>query len=96
MYIHVVELGLMIGYQGFTHTKGGYPPPNLSSPPPRFQTKFISTCNNISATSFLGPQKPPEATSENLNFLGKHTPDPPRSSVLLYDQFFPSLTKNPV
>ena len=34
---------------------------------PRFQTKFISTCNNILATSLLEPQKPPEATSEGLD-----------------------------
>ena len=38
-------------------------PYNLSSSR-RFQTKFISTCNNISATSLQGPQKP---TSEGIN-----------------------------
>ena len=69
------------------HTVGEYlppPPPNLSSPP-RFQAKCIATCSNISATSFLGPQKPPEATSERpkfKHFLRERTPRPPRSSVL--------------
>ena len=32
------------------------------------RAKFISTCNNISATSLLGPHKPTEATSESLIF----------------------------
>ena len=37
-------------------------------PTSRFQAKFISTCHYmyISATSLLGLQKPPEATSESL------------------------------
>ena len=48
----------------------GYPPPNLS-----FLPRFISTCNNISATSLLWPQNPPKATSKGLDFknsLGEH------------------------
>ena len=49
-----------LGWQGFIWQISPPPPPKLEfSPPPRFQTKFISTCNNISATSLLGHQKQP-------------------------------------
>ena len=39
----------------------------------RFQTKFISTCNNISAKSLLEPQKQPQKAL-NENFLGEASP----------------------
>ena len=43
---------LSIIHAGF-HTVGK----GRESPFPRFQTKFTSTCNNISATSLLAPPK---------------------------------------
>ena len=58
----------------------------------KLQTKFISACNNVSAIT-------PEATRSNLrepkikNFLGEHTPRPPRSSMLRMINSFPSRTK---
>lgn len=57
------------------------------SPPSRFQTKFILTGYNILATILLGPQKPPEATSEGLHFPGVHTPrqPPPKEQCALHD-----------
>ena len=57
----------------------GYSPP----PPPPLNVR--PTCYNISATSLLEPQKPPEATSEGLNFkhfLGEHTSRPPPRAVI--------------
>ena len=50
-----------VSYRG---GEGGY-----LSPPPRFQIKFILTCSNISATSLLWPQNPPEAISEGVIFF---------------------------
>ena len=60
--------------------------------PPRFQTKFILTCNNISASQVQ------EATSEGVNFktfLGEHTPRTLRSSAIHIINSFLSLTKHP-
>ena len=42
----------------------GFPPSLLEPPTHRFLTKFISTCNHISATSFLGNQM--SCTRSNL------------------------------
>ena len=58
----------------------------------RFHTKFISTCNNISAKkNFLGTQKPPEAGSKFLNFLGTCSQT---QQCALYNQFFLLPNKN--
>ena len=87
-HVHVVIVALL---QGGKDSAG----PHCS----RFQTEFISTFNDISATNLLGP---PEATSEILNFTDflrdkppYPPPPPPRSSVLHMIGSFPSPTKIP-
>ena len=59
-------------------------------------TIFIQWRGGPGISSLLGPQKPPEATSEGLNIscgsIPLHTL---RSSVLHMINSFPSLTKNP-
>ena len=86
---HTAE-GISPMLQGFIQRRG-YPPPNLSFPP-----RFISTCNNISTTSLLWPQNPPEATSKGLNFknsLGEY-PHTPQEQCASHDRFFPLPNKN--
>ena len=64
-----------------------------SPPPPKFQTKFISMCNSISATNLLEPQKPPEVTSERLKLkhflqsLWSIPPDPQSSMLHIINSF---------
>ena len=57
----------------------------ISHPPPTFQTKFISTCNNISATSLLWPR-----IYQGLNYKNF-----PQDQCTSHDWFFP-LPKTPV
>ena len=83
---------MYINSQGFIQRRGE----GGISPLIRFRAKYISTYNNISATSLLGHQKPPEATSERptcrlKHFLGERTPDPPapQEQCTSHDQFFP-------
>ena len=48
----------------------------------------LDSDQNISATSLLDPQKPPETTSEGLNlqpFVGEHTPHPPPKDQCVSD-----------
>ena len=66
--------------------EGGYPPPTWLIP--TFQTKFISICNNISATSLLWLQNPSGAISKGLSFPA----DPLPRSIGIHS--FSSLTKN--
>ena len=66
MYIVCYSEGLMSTFLEmatdlYRVSYSGYPPP--TTPPPRFQTKCISTCNNISAYK---PSVAPESTRSNL------------------------------
>ena len=65
VYIHTCECMYKVSYRG----EGREDIPPSLSPSLRFQTRCISTCNNTSTTSILGPHKPPEATSESLKSI---------------------------
>ena len=85
------EMGVScLAHIGFIQQRGKAPPP-LDFRPDLFQHATTSR-----ATILLGPQNTPEVTSEGLNFkhfLGKHTPTPPRSSVIHIIHSIPSLTE---